>query len=81
MAANTLLGVGYTLNPVGGFFISTVDIENDFLFLSVNHVNVGSFEDFLRMPSKRRVSLLKKLNKAIDEMEAKNKELQDKLKK
>jgi hypothetical protein len=42
---------------------------------------VGSFEDFLRMPSKRRVSLLKKLNKAIDEMEAKNKELQDKLKK
>ena len=36
---------------------------------------MGSFEDFLRMPSKRRVSLLKKLNKAIDEMEAKNEKL------
>lgn len=62
-------------------FISTVDIENDFLFLSVNHVNVGSFEDFLKMPSKRRVSLIKKLNKAIDEMEAKNKEIKKQFKK
>nr|DAG92343.1 MAG TPA: protein of unknown function (DUF4083) [Ackermannviridae sp.] len=33
------------------------------------------------MPSKRRVSLVKKLNKAIDEMEAKNKEIEKQLKK
>lgn len=56
--------------------MSTSDLETEFLFLSLNQVHIGTYNDFREMPVKTRKSLVHKLEEYLKEQEDRIKRLQ-----